>query len=834
MQRLRRWLLAGAVLFALMLAVLIGYTRYRALRARLNLPSQLGIDVKSQADGFTIQRSTKDGRPLFTIHASKAIQHKNGITTLHDVAVTLYGPKGSNRTDSIRGGEFDYDQANGVLRAMGETVLDVGIADGNNTPANAKRLTMQGKGLVYLQKLGIASTKEQIRFQYAASQGEAVGADYDADTGLLTLQHDVHLHSMEHGHPERIDASVAVLNRNTRIATLQNATLTDAHDSMRAPHMVAALRFGADGHSSNSLEKVDASGGVTVQTSTGQRVEAPELHADVTAENRLSEVTMRGGVHLADDQTNGFAQTALLRFANGHAKHLTLTGQARLHQSSGPNNTRDLSAGVIESALQQTGGSHLSLDALKAVGAAKLVMTQPAKQPGHTERTELTAPTLLAHTEPAARTAQIRDLEAGAGAHLVQDDGAGAVRTSTSDTLTAAFHQTGDTKHPTELQSILQQGHVLIHETAPAAAAPAGSTPQQGSQTDAGAERAEFQSSTNLLVLTGAPRVTSDGLQLSANRIAVHRDSGDAEASGAVRGTITQASAAPVSVHPPESARGTARDTPLKAQNSSTTQFAADSARLAHSTGEIMLQGGSADARLWSPAGQVEAPTIQANGKAHTLHAFGPAVASGVAVVKTVLLQQPGNNEKPAADAASVPHGPTRVFSHDLFYQGGATTSGSTPGKPGVANFRGGVRLLQGDDVVTADSAIATMRPAAAAQTGPLPTSGVQSLIADGHVHVQQGNRVATGSHLLYTLDNRNAVLTGGPGAPPVVRDPMQGTLTGTQLLLHLGQTKGDNQVEVVGAPSAPVHTDLDVPDKGSGPAAPARSRPGRKARPIQ
>ena len=316
----------------MLLPTLIGNTRYPARRARLNLPRQLGIDIKSETDSFTISR-TVQGRMLFTIHASKAIQHKNGLTTLRDVAVTLYGPPGSNRTDSIRGAEFEYDQANGIVRAMGDTVLDVGIAEGSNAPANAKRLTMQGKGLVFLQKLGVASTNEQIRFQYGASQGEAVGADYDMDTGVLTLQHNVHLHSTENGHPERVDAASAELNRNTRLATLQDAMLTDADDSMHAPRMIAALRS-APGEHSGTLEKVDASGGVTLRTGAGVRVQAPELHADVTEQNRLALVTMAGGVHLEDNQTDAFSQRALVRFNNGRAEHLTLTGQAHVQRVS--------------------------------------------------------------------------------------------------------------------------------------------------------------------------------------------------------------------------------------------------------------------------------------------------------------------------------------------------------------------------------------------------------------------------------------------------------------------------------------------------------------------
>ncbi len=800
---------------------LVAYTRYRALQVRLNLPRQLGIDIKSEANSFTISRSTVDGRPQFTIHASKAIQHKNGITTLRDVAVTLYGSPGTNRTDSIRGAEFEYDQANGVVRAMGDTLLDIGVAEGGNAPGNAKRLTMQSKGLVFMQKLGVASTKEQIRFQYGASQGEAVGADYEMDTGTLTLQHDVHLHSIENGHPERIDAASAQLNRNTRIATLQDATLTDANDSMQAPHMIASLRSSPDDHA-GTLQKLDASGGVTLHTATGQRVQAPELHAEITPENKLDQVVMQGGVHLQDDQTDASAKRALVRFNNGHAQHLTLTGQAHVVQSSGPGISRTLDAAEIDSSLQDSGGARLSLGELHATGVIRLVLLQPAKQAGRTDRTELTSPVLVAHTAPGARTVQLRSLEASQGAHLLQDDGSGSVRTSSSDSLFATFAPSTDLKHdpsqPTSLQSVVQQGHVTIHETRPPTAAQPGVAARSAAQTDAAADRAEFQAATNLLVLTGTPHVSGDGLQVSAARIALHRDTGDAEAVGAVRGSLTQATSSTRS---------------SRSRGSDGTQFAGESARLTRGTGSVLLQGGSADARLWSSTGQIEAPTIETDQKAATLHAFGTTSAAGVATVKTVLMQQSAAASPQLPGGTGEPHGPTRVFSRELLYHG------STAGKPGTADFRGGVRLLQGDDVVTADSATATLQPASSSspasvpQPGSMLASGLQSITATGHVRIVQGQRIATGTHLLYTVSTRSAVLTGTPGAPPVVHDPMQGTLTGTELTLHLGQGKGDNQVQVNGAPSMPVHTELDVPDKRSGPAPQARSRAGRKPSPT-
>ena len=42
-------------------------------------------------------------------------------------------------------------------------------------------------GLVYLRKLGVAATDKEIEFAAGGVTGQAVGADYSADTGVVVL-----------------------------------------------------------------------------------------------------------------------------------------------------------------------------------------------------------------------------------------------------------------------------------------------------------------------------------------------------------------------------------------------------------------------------------------------------------------------------------------------------------------------------------------------------------------------------------------------------------------------------------------------------------------------
>ena len=83
-ERLRIWLLAAAGLLTVVLLAFLGYAHLRAHQFLTKLPGKLGVDLRQEANGFTYSQSVK-GKTVFTIHATKAIQHLNGKVTLQDV-----------------------------------------------------------------------------------------------------------------------------------------------------------------------------------------------------------------------------------------------------------------------------------------------------------------------------------------------------------------------------------------------------------------------------------------------------------------------------------------------------------------------------------------------------------------------------------------------------------------------------------------------------------------------------------------------------------------------------------------------------------------------------
>src|SRR5580698_3038691 len=83
-ERLRVWLLVGAGLLVMVIAGFLGYAHYRAHRFLTNLPKKLGIDIRQETNAFTYSQSV-GSKTVYTIHAAKAIQHKDGNYTLRDV-----------------------------------------------------------------------------------------------------------------------------------------------------------------------------------------------------------------------------------------------------------------------------------------------------------------------------------------------------------------------------------------------------------------------------------------------------------------------------------------------------------------------------------------------------------------------------------------------------------------------------------------------------------------------------------------------------------------------------------------------------------------------------
>src|SRR6202035_2709038 len=169
--RLRRWFALGAILMIATVAGMYFYTRWRVHKVVHDIPAKIGLDIQQTAEGFSISKS-EEGRTLFTVSASKAVQFKGGgRAELHNVKIVIYG-KDASRFDRIAGDDFEYDPTSGNVTARGKVLIDLeanpeGVRQSDQSPPAEERqpLHLETDGLVFNKNTGDASATGKVVFQ---------------------------------------------------------------------------------------------------------------------------------------------------------------------------------------------------------------------------------------------------------------------------------------------------------------------------------------------------------------------------------------------------------------------------------------------------------------------------------------------------------------------------------------------------------------------------------------------------------------------------------------------------------------------------------------------
>ena len=318
----------------------------------------------------------------------------------------------------------------------------------------------------------------------------------------------------------------------------------------------------------------------------------------------------------------------------------------------------------------------------------------------------------------------------------------------------------------------MQLGHVVITQTPAPSAKPAQKNTDQTVR--ATAARADYRADTQLLLLSGSPQVSENGMLVAAPQITLSRASGDATASGGVKGSYQQdANAVPVHV-------------------------VADHGELKKAEQRGIFYGSAVkDARMWQDASQVEAPVLdlEQGPQRLTARAAETGAKSSGPVVHTVLVSAASptsSSPNPKPGTAGTQSNVVRVASRLMVYSD-ATRQ---------AVFSGRVRAENADGTIQSQQATVTLQPAnqaapvsAGGSAGAAAGSGgaaagmlagkVQQIVAHGQVVLDQTGRHGTGEQLVYNAMDGNYVLTGTPGSPPKITDAAQGTVTGASLLFH-------------------------------------------------
>jgi lipopolysaccharide export system protein LptA len=781
--RLRTWilLLAGGLVAAI--AIFFFYGRWQGRRFGHDVPDGLGSSIQQSTQGFTYSES-RGGHTIYTLHASKAVQYKSdGHAELQDVSITLYGAQGTP-ANRIYGHAFDWDPVHGIARAMGEVQIDFqGAAAPASQAGKAPEDEGEGKntvhvktsGLVFNKQTGLASTSEKLEFRLAEAAGSATGASFDSQTGIMILAADVAFNSSVGGSPLAVRAHHAQFDRPNRVLYLLQ-DVTDYADNHSSSDQ-ATVSFRADG----SAYQVLAQGNVIFTGDDGQKINARSAHIDLGPKSELQQAIVRGGVlYVADTPArliHGSAAEATLLFGpQPTIRHAQLrTAVSVVEEEKLPQvNPATAKQNVPESTTRQVQAAQVDIDF--APGPERTPQAQKILAAGGAR---LNVHTIYAKTQPEDTTVQgdqlfatltggevLSSLRGTGHTSLVSVSPSGVTQSSKGDNLLLTFAppepakaevgtRKAKAKNPApqataQLQSAVQLGNVTVVQQGAATAGGPAPAP-----TTATAQRAAYDAATQVMQLSGNPRIQDPTGELSAASIEMERATGNANATGGVKATYRQANG----------------QHNVELGGSGPVHVVADRAHLDKPADLTTFYGKDGEpARMWQGSDSVAAPVLELSRVHATLSAHGPVGATAVNAVFTGSRKDATN--KPA-DQPSV----VRLQSRTLLYSD----------NDHKAVFSGAVVAQTSSGQVHSNFMDVYFAPGGGAQPSSKTSQGnqVSRIVARGAVELQQPGRKGTGEELTYTAADGKFVLTGSSATPPHITDQVRGTVTGNSLIFN-------------------------------------------------
>jgi lipopolysaccharide export system protein LptA len=852
---LRTVVLLAGVLLIVALVVFLARGKLKNPLNLKELPQKLGANITQDASGYTLDHAF-GGHSRYRIHASKVVGYKDNRAILHDVKIELFGEDGS-RVDRIEGAEFEYDQKGGTAKANGPvqiTLMRPGVKPaianeanqdkanrdkstrgnapeakakkGKDTPiASAAEMAERGEihvktsGLTFDTKTGVATTAEHVDFSMVQGSGSSMGASYDSK-GMLVLDKAVELNTMRGNEAVLIRAQHAEFERATHLCRMHSATADYRGGEATAGD--AKVLFRDDG----SAVRLDALNGFNLVTANGGHIAAPTGSLDFNEHNQPSHGHLEGGVTMdstraAEDgagqrRMRGAAPTAELVFTQkGELRHLHLERGVEMHSeqlSDSANGPLRVSR-TWRSPLADVdfrGNGHGQTEPATIHGVQGVVVT------GESQRGKAApVPSRLAADEVNGEFGPDSALSSMTGignASMEETNAAGSVQTATGDRLDAHFYPAngkpvagtvpvsvpaGGIGTAGQIQSASLDGHVMLKQT-PVAKPGAEMEPLR-----AWAGRAEYEGAGGWLHLTLSPRVENGGLQLTADKVDVSHESGDAFAHGNVKATWLNTGKA---MQPGNAVAGSAGSVDavlggVALGGQGPAHVVASEAQLSHAadgSSEATFRG---HARLWQQVNSVAGPVIVLNRQKQTLVATSTDPAEPV---KAVLLSTGGPEpaggkraevKEPAGSAGNDPKGKPKTPSVIRVRGGDLKYSDAEHKAVMRAGSLGPVVAETATANSTSNEVELVMLPPGnhAGKNGG--ASQVDRMTARGNVVVTSEGRRGTGEQLVYTGETGDYVLTGTAAAPPRMTDVARGNVTGRALIFH----SSDDSVSIEG-----------------------------------
>ena len=775
--RLRRWIAFAAVLAIATVGGFYAYARWRVTIALHTLPAKLeklGVEVKETAEDFTISKS-EGGRTLFSIHGSKLFEYKGGRAQLHNVTVTVYG-KDASRYDQISGADFEYDKDSGNISARGPVTIDLvanpkGLLHADQAPPEDLKdpLHIRTSGLVFNQKTGNAYTHDKVEFSIAAASGGANGATYDSKSGVLVLERDIRITTTG---PSAADLTA----RHGRITKEPLRVYLDHTHLVHAAQQIDAQNVTLFLSGDNTIERILGEGGVHVQAHGATSLELNSERAELFLagkNNQLRQAIVSGNVVVTTtggQNTQATAGRVVFDFA-GNTLLTKAHAQDGVRLIQKPSTPAADSAGVkTTSAAQQVeiaadamdffteGGRHLSR--AETLGAGQITLAPPNGQVGQVTR--VNAGQFIAQFDAKNR---MQTLHGAPQATITTITPGQTDRVSSSSTLDVAFKPQGG------IDSILQQGDVHYRD----------------SDRQAFAAQARFTLADKMIVLTGSPRVTGQGLTTTAQTLRLNRESGEAVAEGNVKSTYSELKPQPGGALLASSDPIHVTAARMTAKRESGTAFYSGAARLWQGPNIVSAATITFDREHRSMLAEGGAGAVSTSGAKQSTGGTSQALGRPSQPVTTVLVQTGADHKTTLVTITS-----TRLTYVDADRR---------------IHFEGGVTMQGSDATITSrelDVTLAKFGPAVSTQTSSNQAVGTPSrlerAVASGNVVIQQQTRKATGESLVYEVSEDKFTLTGGK---PSIFDAERGKITGDSLTFF----RRDDRVVVEGKANSPVIT---------------------------
>jgi lipopolysaccharide export system protein LptA len=501
--------------------------------------------------------------------------------------------------------------------------------------------------------------------------------------------------------------------------------------------------------------RLDARDGVALASATGSQASAPTGWVVFNEKNEPQRARLEGGVAMTSQAKGrvlrGNAPAADLTFtAGGDLRQAHLSNGVTLHseqQANGANTTRDWRSPVLDADFGTGKDGKLAL--AKLTGTGGVTVTGQTQQPGGKPvPSRMSADTIVGKFGPEQ---QLTRLVGQGHAQLEQTSQKGARQTASADRLEATLTGENGAKGPastnSDIESATLDGKVSFSR-------------QDGGTGDAmrgTAEHAVYDGVGDTVHLSGNPRVDQAGLQLSAERIDVFQNSGEAFAHRNVKATWFGGEKA-----------GGGKTPSMTMGGSGPVHVVADDAEMQQATGIATFRG---HARMWQQGSSITAPTIVLNRTRQTLEAR----AAGASQPVSLSLMNANANQKGKGFGAST----LRVRAGDLRYSDAERK----------ATLRSGAAGPVFADMGTATSSSETLDVVLLPPGNHAGPNGeeeqVDRIVARGNVQLSSGQRHGTGQQLDYSSETGDYVLTGTPALPPRLTDPAHGTVTGASLIFN-------------------------------------------------